>query len=108
MPANPWLVFNDLLLVPGILLLLSASETPPLAAALRAIAKLALILALFVTPLCALLGAFAGFSINIVMPPFVLNYLLPLPITAALLALDYLTEERRNGLAPVSATQAAV
>lgn len=88
MPANPWLVFNDLLLVPGILLLVSASPTRPLALSLRAIAGLALILALFITPLCALLGAFAGFSINIVMPPFLLNYLLPLPIAAALLALD--------------------
>jgi Glycosyltransferase family 87 len=107
MPANPWLVFNDLLLVPGVLLLVSASGPRPLAAALRAIAGLALVLALFVTPLCALLGAFAGFSLSIVMPPFVLNYLLPVPVTAALLALSVSTGTQDAFVAPIPAQQAA-
>jgi hypothetical protein len=97
MPANPWLVFNDLLLAPGILLLVADTSSRPLAAALRAIACLALVLALLVTPLCALLGAFTGFSLNVVMPPFVLNYLLPVPITAALLALDSGSKVKRTG-----------
>jgi hypothetical protein len=100
MPANPWLVFNTLLLVPGILLLLSATGTKPLATALRAIALLALILGLFVTPLCALIGAFARFSLLIALPPFVLNYLLPVPLTAALLALDLPAARRADAMHP--------
>lgn len=91
-PANPWLVFNDWLLVPGLLLLFLRPPTGELARALRALAGLALFLALIVTPLCALLGAFTGFSLGVVMPPFVLNYLLPIPVTAALLAFDPASE----------------
>lgn len=107
MPANPWLVFNDLLLVPGILLLVSAPGARSLSAALRAIAGLALVLALFVTPICALLGAFAGFSLNIVMPPFVLNYLLPVPVTAALLTLDFFSAIPNAAMAPSWARKSA-
>lgn len=108
MPANPWLVFNDLLLVPGVLLLLAVSGTRPVATALRALAGLGLILALFVTPLCAFIGSFTGFTLNVVLPPFVLNYLLPVPITAALLALDLPTQGQGASASPISAQQAAV
>jgi hypothetical protein len=85
MPANPWLIFNDLLLIPAVLLLASTRPVNSFVALLHSIAWLAIVLALLITPLCAALSAHLGFSINLVMPPFVINYLLPLPITIALL-----------------------
>jgi hypothetical protein len=85
MPANPWLLFNDLLLIPALLVLSAHRPAKSFPGLLLALAATALFLALLVTPLCAALGLLVGFTINLVMPPFLLNYLLPLPVAAAIL-----------------------
>lgn len=84
-PTNAWLVFDNLLLLPGFLLLARLASSSPLTTFLRALAAIALLLALLVTPVCAAIGARAGFRVDLVMPPFLVNYLLPLPCMAALL-----------------------
>jgi len=86
-PANPWLIFNNLLLVPAILILLVHRPAQALPRLFQGLAAAAVLLALLVTPLCAALALRFGFSTNLVMPPFLVNYLLPIPVTAALLFL---------------------
>ncbi|MGA7521698.1 MAG: glycosyltransferase family 87 protein [Acidobacteriaceae bacterium] len=94
MPQNPWLVFNDLLLIPGILVLLGRSSDSSVARLLTAVASLAIALALLATPLCTLLAIHLGPSLNVAMPAFLLNYLLPIPVLAALLTVGRIPADR--------------
>jgi Glycosyltransferase family 87 len=87
MPANPWLLFNNLLLIPAVFVLFSQRLNGRLPALLQGLAALALFFAFFITPLCAALSLRIGFTLNLVMPPFVLNYLVAIPIMLALLAM---------------------
>lgn len=96
-PANPWLVYNNLLLLPGILLLLRERPAVRVPAILRAAAGLCVVLALLITPLCAALGLLLGFSIPLVLSPFLIHFILPLPVTAALLALPAPADDRSTG-----------
>ena len=48
-------------------------------------AGIALFLAVAVTPLCAAVSLRFGFTLNLLMPPFLLNYLVAVPIVVALL-----------------------
>ena len=82
-PGNAWLLFNNLLLVPAVLLLFSLPAGTQFPQLLQTLAGLALLLALLVTPICAGIGALTGYRFDLVMPPFLLNYLLPIPLTAA-------------------------
>jgi hypothetical protein len=86
MPANPWLLFNNLLLIPAIFVLFRQRLTARLPALLQGFAGLALFFALLITPVCAALSLRMGFTLNLVMPPFVLNYLVAIPVMLALLA----------------------
>lgn len=83
-PANPWLLFNDLLLIPAIFVLAGQRPQNSFAGVLRSFAGLAIALGLLATPACAALGVRLGYSLNLVMPPFFLNYLVPIPVTVAL------------------------
>jgi hypothetical protein len=104
-PGNPWLVYNNLLLVPGALLVFRARPGHPAAVFLHALTRLCILMAILITPLCAALGALLGFSIPLALFPFLLHFVLPVPVAAALLFLSPPTEERSAALPPpVSAT----
>ena len=83
-PGNPWLLFNNLLLVPAILLLFTTAAPTQISKLFQTFAGIALLLVVLITPLCAAIGLFTGYRFNLVMPPFVLGYLLPLPVAAAM------------------------
>lgn len=85
MPQNPWLVFNDLLLVPGILVLLARTRDSSPARILSAVTTLMIGLALVAPPVCTVLALCLGSSLNVAMPAFLLSYVLPIPVLAALL-----------------------
>lgn len=91
-PGNVFLLFNNLLLIPGILLLLQPPSTSQPLQLFRTFAGIALLLAVLVTPVCATIGLFTGYRFDLVMPPFVLGYFLPIPVVAALLSLPRLPE----------------
>lgn len=84
-PANPWLVFNNLLLLPGLFLLFRSVRSARFPEFLRVLAGIALFLALLVVPVCAAIGLRKGYRLELVMLPFLVNYLLPLPFVAAVL-----------------------
>jgi Glycosyltransferase family 87 len=84
-PTNAWLLFNNLLLLPGVLLLFHRPAGPRIFHLLRNLAVIALLLTLLVTPVCAAIGLFTGYRFGLVMPPFLAGYLLPVPLMAALL-----------------------
>lgn len=87
LPGNPWLIFNNLLLIPALFLLASQHPRRAIPALFESIAGLTVFLVLISPVLCAALGAFLGFNLALVMPPFLLSYVLPVPVTAALLVL---------------------
>lgn len=91
-PGNVFLLFNNLLLIPGILLFFQPPSASQPLQLFRTFAGLALLLALLVTPVCAFTGIFTGYRFGLVMPPFVLGYFLPVPVVAALLFLPHLAE----------------
>lgn len=93
-PGNPWLLFNGLLLIPGVLLLCIVPAPTPPSGLLRTLAGISLLLALLITPLCAAIGLFTGYRFNLVMAPFVLGYLFPLPVATALFLLPTPTDSR--------------
>jgi hypothetical protein len=55
---------------------------------LRRVAQFSVAIALVVAPLCAAISAFTGFSVVLALLPSFVNFLLPIPVTAALLATD--------------------
>ncbi len=83
-PGNPWLLFNNLLLIPAVLLLSTTSAPTQISRLFQTLAGIALFLVVLITPLCAAIGLFTSYRFNLVMPPFVLGYLLPLPVAAAM------------------------
>jgi hypothetical protein len=85
-PGNPWLVFNNLLLIPAVFVLADQQPLRAVPALLQSVAGLVIGLALISTVFCAALGAFLGFNLALVMIPFLLSYVLPVPVAAALLA----------------------
>jgi len=104
-PANPWLVYNNLLLVPGALLVFRARPRHPAAVFLHALTRLCILLAILITPICAALGALLGFSTPLALSPFLLHFALPVPVAAALLFLSPPAEERSPALpSPLTAT----
>jgi hypothetical protein len=90
-PGNPWLLFNNLLLIPAILLLTTSAPTQ-ISKLFENLAGIALLLAILITPLCAAISLFIGYRFNLVMLPFVLGYLLPLPVAAAMFFLPPASE----------------
>ncbi len=106
-PANPWLVFNNLLLTPAILILAVSRPAGFFPKLLRVLAGAAVLFALLITPLCAALGLCFGFSTNLVMPPFLIYYLLPLPVMAALLAVRFPRESHQQALAGAGTERAS-
>jgi hypothetical protein len=105
MPENPWLVFNTLLLIPAIFVLFGQRSKTALAGVLRSIAGLAIGIAFLATPLCAAAGMRMGVSLTLVMPPFLLGYLVPIPVTAALLFLKSGDRRLDPHSAPVTAAE---
>jgi hypothetical protein len=87
-PSNVWLVYNNLLLIPGVLLLFHRPSTERLPEMLRRVAQFSVAIAFVVAPLCAAISAFTGFSVVLALLPSFVNFLLPIPVTAALLAMD--------------------
>lgn len=107
MPENTWLVFNVLLILPALFLVFERRASGPLAGMAQALAGMILLLALIATPVCAVLGACLGFSLNLVLPPYLLNYMLPIPITAALLLTKSARVAQTAPLAPPPMAQMA-
>lgn len=85
LPQNPWLVFNDLLLLPGILVIVGTRQESSSARVLGAITTGMITLALLATPVCTGLALLLGGSLKVAMPAFLLSYVLPIPVLAALL-----------------------
>jgi hypothetical protein len=87
-PSNVWLVYNNLLLIPGVLLLFRRPSAKRLPEIFRHVALFSVAIAVVVAPLCAAISAFTGFSVVLALLPSFVNFLLPIPVTAALLAAD--------------------
>lgn len=86
-PTNAWLIYNDILLVPAVLLLGAArSSARGFTGVLQSIAGLAVFLALSGTIVCAPLGFWWRDSSALALLPSLLNMLTPLPVAVALLA----------------------
>ncbi len=91
-PGNVFLLFNNLLLIPGILLLFQPPSGSQPLQPFRTFSGIALLLAVLVTPVCAAIGLCTGYRFGLVMPPFILGYFLPVPVVAVLLFLPRLAE----------------
>lgn len=106
-PANPWLVYNNLLLIPGVLLVFRSQPAHPAAVVLRTLARLCILFAVLITPICAALGSFLGFSVPLALFPFLLHFVLPVPVAAALLFLSPPAEDGSSAqLSPLPAMAA--
>jgi hypothetical protein len=95
-PANAWLVYNNVLLIPSILLLLQERSTSGAGRALQSLAGSALCLAMFGTPAWALLALTHPRLPP--LPPFLLNYLLAIPIAVALLCINLTASNQAESL----------
>src|SRR6202034_1726182 len=80
--------YNTLLLIPGVLLLFRRPSPKQLPDLLRRLAQYSVALALLITPLCAAVSLLTGFSQVLALLPSFVNFLLPIPVTAALLSMD--------------------
>jgi len=100
-PWTPWMIYNDLLLIPAILLLLPGLLTTRPAGLLYGIAQLGLIASIAVAPVCVVFGLIFGYSIAVALTPALVLYLAPLTILGALLAFDPLRTSVPD-LVPVS------
>jgi hypothetical protein len=83
-PNNGWMLYNDLLLIPGILVLLPARPTRPLEQVLRGLTVLSIVSMVAIAPITAAISLFVGYVPFLAILPF-LNVLLPVAVLAMLL-----------------------
>lgn len=84
-PTTIWMVYNQLLLIPALLILIGERPRSPLAALMRRLAFIAIACVLLVTPLCAVIESRLGYSEFLAVFPFLLDFFFPVAITAALI-----------------------
>lgn len=84
-PATPWMIYNDLLLIPAILLLLPRLLTLRPEGLFDGLAQLGLMASIVAAPLCVVLGLILGYSIVVALTPALVLYLAPLTLLGALL-----------------------
>ena len=85
-PSNPWMLYNNLLLVPAVLLLYPWRPARETTAFFRAVAAGALVVSLGLGPLCAVLTSVVGYTPFVALLPSVVNFILPLAIAPAILS----------------------
>ncbi|MGC2639867.1 MAG: glycosyltransferase family 87 protein [Acidobacteriaceae bacterium] len=86
-PTTKWMIYNDLLLVPAILLLTIAGPVRSYAKPLVALAILAFCISYVVTPVCAAASLAVGYAPFLAVVPFFANFSLPIAVLAATLTL---------------------
>jgi Glycosyltransferase family 87 len=84
-PATPWMIYNDLLLVPAILVLLPKLLTTRPAGLLYGLAQLGLVAGILIAPVCAALGLVFGYSVVLALSPSLVLFVAPLTLIGALL-----------------------
>jgi hypothetical protein len=101
-PSTAWMVYNDLLLIPAILLLLPRLLTTHADGLLCGLAQVGLVAGIFCAPACAALGLILGYSAVIALSPSMVLFLMPLTLIGAILAFN---PARVSAVNSVPATQ---
>jgi hypothetical protein len=82
-PSTAWMIYNDLLLIPAILVILPRLPRP--SGLLSGLAQFGLIASIFVAPACAALGLVFGYSAFIALSPSLVLFVAPLTLIGAIL-----------------------
>ena len=83
-PSNGWMLYNDLLLIPGILFLLPTRPTRPLVRVLHAMTVISTLYMVAIAPITAAISLVLGYVPFLAVLPF-LNVLLPVTVLMELL-----------------------
>jgi hypothetical protein len=84
-PSSPWMIYNDLLLIPAVLVLLPRLLTTKPAGIFIGMAQLTLIAAILAAPLCSGLSRIFGYSIVFALTPSLICFVAPLALVPALM-----------------------
>lgn len=94
-PTNPWMLYNDLLLIPGILVIIHRHPSHGIAQFVRRLAIVTLAYIVAITPASAAITLLFGHNPLVSILPF-LDVVLPIAVMAALLFIEPETSPAEN------------
>jgi hypothetical protein len=104
-PANPWMLYNNLLLIPAVLLLYRWRSDSRVGALLRGLAMGAVAASFASVLLCVVCGWIVGYLPILAVLPYVVSFALPLVVVPAILGCDLTRVEGFPSTAGLSTTQ---